>query len=229
MFWSTLAHLFTVLLELICIRQVSVHNKDLEILILRHQLNILIRKQKKPIKPNRAEKLVWCKNLIQAKTKRKPRGRGAIRRPKTRNKESELNTFERSKYERKIMEPALAIGKTRSFPSGPRASPKGVDFTRANSGGAGRGRLGVDVCPVSVFCKSGDIYLHDPQCWHRGAPNTSDRTRYLMQSQYAIDWAYRRFGWMNRVPVTEGVLRSMSDRTLWLLGRNRPLDTDSEK
>jgi len=55
--------------------------------------------------------------------------------------------------------------------------------------------------PVSIFCKAGDIYLQDPQCWHRGSPNTSDRTRYLMQSQYAVEWAYRRFGWMNRVPI----------------------------
>ena len=31
--------------------------------------------------------------------------------------------------------------------------------------------------PVSAFSKAGDIYLQDPMCWHRGAPNTSDRTR----------------------------------------------------
>ena len=42
--------------------------------------------------------------------------------------------------------------------------------------------------PVSVFCKAGDIYLHDPMCWHRGAPHLSDRTRYLFQSQYAARW-----------------------------------------
>ncbi len=75
--------------------------------------------------------------------------------------------------------------------------------------------------PVSVFCKAGDIYLQDPQCWHRGAPNTSSRTRYLMQSQYAVDWAYCRFGWMNRVPATEQSLRSGSDRLLSLLGHRR--------
>jgi hypothetical protein len=75
--------------------------------------------------------------------------------------------------------------------------------------------------PVSVLCKAGDIYLQDPQCWHRGAPNTSQRTRYLMQSQYAIDWAYRRFGWMNRVPVPDETLNSGSDRLLSVLGRSR--------
>lgn len=77
--------------------------------------------------------------------------------------------------------------------------------------------------PVSVFCKAGDIYLQDPQCWHRGAPNTSDRTRYLMQSQYAVDWAYSRFGWMNRVPVDAAHLRTASDQLLRLLDRPRPV------
>ena len=76
--------------------------------------------------------------------------------------------------------------------------------------------------PVSVFCKAGDIYVQDPQCWHRGAPNRSDRTRYLMQSQYAVDWAFRRFGWMNRVPIPEDARVSASDRLLQLLGGRHP-------
>ncbi len=45
----------------------------------------------------------------------------------------------------------------------------------------------------SVFCKAGDIYLTNHQCWHRGAPNLSDRVRYIMQVQYAQGWADRRF------------------------------------
>jgi hypothetical protein len=47
--------------------------------------------------------------------------------------------------------------------------------------------------PVSMFCKAGDIYFTNHQCWHRGAPNISDRTRYVMQLQYAAGWADRRF------------------------------------
>lgn len=46
---------------------------------------------------------------------------------------------------------------------------------------------------VSVQCKSGDIYLTNHQAWHRGAPNVSDRTRYVMQIQYAQGWADARF------------------------------------
>lgn len=47
--------------------------------------------------------------------------------------------------------------------------------------------------PQSLFCKAGDIYLTNHQTWHRGAPNLSERVRYLMQIQYAKGWADRRF------------------------------------
>lgn len=76
--------------------------------------------------------------------------------------------------------------------------------------------------PVSVFCKAGDIYIQDPQCWHRGAPNLSDRTRYVLQSQYARKWAWWRFSLCNRVPVNDRDLAASSDRLLDLLGRRRP-------
>jgi hypothetical protein len=57
MVWSAFAHLFTVLLRLMSSRRHSDQEKDLEILILQHQLNLLIRKQKTPIKATRVEKL----------------------------------------------------------------------------------------------------------------------------------------------------------------------------
>lgn len=76
--------------------------------------------------------------------------------------------------------------------------------------------------PVSIFCKAGDIYLQDPQCWHRGAPNNSNKTRYILQSQYAAYWAYWRFSLCNGVPVPEDALQNASDRLLSLLGRSRP-------
>ena len=76
--------------------------------------------------------------------------------------------------------------------------------------------------PTSVFCKAGDIYFQDPQCWHRGAPNRSNRTRYILQSQYAARWAYWRFNLCNQVPVPEDYLQTADDRLLNLLGRRRP-------
>jgi ectoine hydroxylase-related dioxygenase (phytanoyl-CoA dioxygenase family) len=47
--------------------------------------------------------------------------------------------------------------------------------------------------PKEVYCKAGDIYFTNHQAWHRGAPNTSNRTRYVMQLQFAQRWADSRF------------------------------------
>lgn len=73
--------------------------------------------------------------------------------------------------------------------------------------------------PVSVFCKAGDIYLQNNQCWHRGGPHSSPNMRYLLQSQYAARWAFTRFGEYNRVPVPEAALRGAAPRLLQVLGR----------
>ncbi|MDE2125543.1 MAG: phytanoyl-CoA dioxygenase family protein [Armatimonadetes bacterium] len=45
----------------------------------------------------------------------------------------------------------------------------------------------------AMYCDAGDIYFTNHQAWHRGAPNLSDRTRYVMQLQYAARWADSRF------------------------------------
>ncbi len=47
--------------------------------------------------------------------------------------------------------------------------------------------------PKAIYCKAGDIYLTNHQTWHRGSPNTSNRTRYVMQMQFAQRWADARF------------------------------------
>lgn len=57
MFWSVVALVFSILLDLFNLRRSSNYEKDLEILILRHQLDILERKQTRPIRPSKAEKL----------------------------------------------------------------------------------------------------------------------------------------------------------------------------
>lgn len=57
MIWYLIASLFSTLVELFRLGRLSDSEKELEILILRHQLNVLKRKQKKPIRPNRVEKL----------------------------------------------------------------------------------------------------------------------------------------------------------------------------
>ncbi len=57
MIWSAVAHVFSVLLELIHIGRMSDRDKDLEILVLRYQLGIADRKLNRTIKPNLIEKL----------------------------------------------------------------------------------------------------------------------------------------------------------------------------
>ena len=47
--------------------------------------------------------------------------------------------------------------------------------------------------PVPIFCKAGDIYLHNGQCWHRGAPNSSNQMRYLLQLAYGMRFVSQRF------------------------------------
>ena len=52
-----LSHLFSTRISFVSIGRLSQQEKDLEILLLRHQLAVLERKLDKPVKPNRAEKL----------------------------------------------------------------------------------------------------------------------------------------------------------------------------
>jgi len=54
MAWFILSQIFSTLLTLLRLGRTSDKDKDLEILILRQQLNILKRQLDKPIKPNRA-------------------------------------------------------------------------------------------------------------------------------------------------------------------------------
>ena len=72
MVWLALLHIFSAILEMLRIARLSEKDKDLEIMILRHQLDVMTRLQTKPVKPNRTEKLtlaVLTKNLKQS-TKR---------------------------------------------------------------------------------------------------------------------------------------------------------------
>jgi len=80
--WFILAQLFSILITIVRIGRLSKQEKDLEILVLRQQLAILQRKQEKPVKPNRAEKMVLA--VLTAKLKevtQRPAGhlRGIIR------------------------------------------------------------------------------------------------------------------------------------------------------
>jgi len=72
--------------------------------------------------------------------------------------------------------------------------------------------------PVSILTTPGDIYLHNGQCWHRGAPNTSDRTRYLLQLSYGMRWVSQRFYPFVNYQLPQHVLDRADDRRRRVLG-----------
>jgi putative transposase len=80
--WFVLAQLVSTLMSMLRLGRLSDSEKDLEILILHHQLDILERKQKRAIKPNRAEKLflaILTARLKQVTNRPADHLRGVIR------------------------------------------------------------------------------------------------------------------------------------------------------
>lgn len=73
--WFILAKVFSVLITILRLNRSSAPDKDLEIIVLRQQLAILQRKQAKPLKPNRTEKMILAvlttqlKNVTQKSTR----------------------------------------------------------------------------------------------------------------------------------------------------------------
>ncbi len=74
--------------------------------------------------------------------------------------------------------------------------------------------------PVSVLCRAGDIYLHNGQAWHRGAPNRSTHTRYLLQLSYARRWVSQRFHPFVDYRLPDQVVARADARGLRVLGRH---------
>ena len=71
MYWTILAQLYSTLLELLILSRLSTDEKDLEILILREQLDLMVRKNNQVVRPSREEK--W--SLAASAAALKKRGR----------------------------------------------------------------------------------------------------------------------------------------------------------
>lgn len=77
--------------------------------------------------------------------------------------------------------------------------------------------------PTPLFCKAGDMYLFNHQVWHRGGPNTSQRTRYLLQLQYAQGGTRAaRFQGLIDYPQLDHILAGADEHMLRVLGRTAP-------
>jgi hypothetical protein len=71
MIWFVSGHIFSSLVALVRISRMSESDKDLEILILRHQLDVLARRQNKLVRLSRAEKLTLA--ILAAKLRKSSR------------------------------------------------------------------------------------------------------------------------------------------------------------
>lgn len=72
--------------------------------------------------------------------------------------------------------------------------------------------------PTNIVCRAGDVYLQNFQCWHRGAPNRSTRTRILMQMFYGRAWATKRFSYLRADRLTPEMLLGAGERLRQILG-----------
>lgn len=74
--------------------------------------------------------------------------------------------------------------------------------------------------PVSIFAKAGDAYLHNGQAWHRGAPNLSDQTRYVLQLSYGMRHIAQRFYPFLNYRMPDHVLEGADENLLRVLGKH---------
>ena len=71
MIWYILAQLYSTLIELLCLSRLSTDEKDLEILVLRHQLDVMVRKSNQVVRPSKEEK--WSLAVLAAALKKRGR------------------------------------------------------------------------------------------------------------------------------------------------------------
>ena len=74
--------------------------------------------------------------------------------------------------------------------------------------------------PVSILAKAGDAYLFNNQIWHRGAPNSSDRIRYLGGVTYSKRFVSQKLWPFIDYRMPEHVWEGASPRLQRLLGRH---------
>ena len=77
--------------------------------------------------------------------------------------------------------------------------------------------------PVSLLMNAGDLYLLNSQTWHRGAPNASDRVRYLLHQVYGQRFVAQRFWPYLNYHMPYHVLEGADERLLRVLGKHREM------
>lgn len=106
---------------------------------------------------------------------------------------------------------ALHYGPTQVVPGSHYSGRK--PNTQDNPSFEGRG-------PVTLLARAGDAYMFHNQVWHRGAPNTSNRVRYLGGAVYSQRIIAQRFYPFLNYRMPAPVLEDASPRLLRLLGKH---------
>lgn len=74
--------------------------------------------------------------------------------------------------------------------------------------------------PVSMLARAGDAYMFTSQVWHRGAPNASDRTRYMTGVTYSKRFVSQRFYPFIDYRMPDHVFEGADARLQRMLGRH---------
>ena len=74
--------------------------------------------------------------------------------------------------------------------------------------------------PISLLMKAGDLYLLNGQTWHQGAPNQTDRVRYLFHQVYGQRFVAQRFWPYLNYRMSDHVLEGADERLLRVLGKH---------
>lgn len=79
----------------------------------------------------------------------------------------------------------------------------------------------------SILCNAGDVVIFRSEVWHRGAANTSNQERYLLQVHYAQRMITQKFPpYLNKFQFDEGILARLTPRQRRLLGEHRSSNYD---
>ena len=106
---------------------------------------------------------------------------------------------------------AVEYGPTQVVPGSHRSGRR--PDTQDNPTFEGRG-------PVSILARAGDAYLFNNQIWHQGAPNNSDRDRYMGGATYSKRFISQRFYPFVDYRMPEHVWEGASPRLQRMLGRH---------
>lgn len=74
--------------------------------------------------------------------------------------------------------------------------------------------------PHAILVKAGDVYLQHPMVWHRGAPNVSDKRRYLLQHNMGMRMMAQKFYPFLNYHMPHHVLAGANERLLRVLGKH---------